>query len=154
MTWEFEITQGWQISALGFTGLYCETNVNDRECASGEWKVYFSRPWVIIEYDSFILAPCMNGGHCKSRAGGFTCECSPGFTGDRCQTNINECASLPCENNATCVDGVGHYACNCLPGNFKICSVIFLSDDNTNLLFRIHWCPLRNKYRRSCMRFR
>lgn len=63
-----------------------------------------------------FLAPCMNGGHCRSNAGNFRCECQTGFTGDRCQTNIDECASRPCENNATCVDGIGKFTCNCLPG--------------------------------------
>ena len=36
--------------------------------------------------------------------GGFRCECVPGLTGERCQTNINECEVLdPCVNHQQCI---------------------------------------------------
>lgn len=31
----------------------------------------------------------------------------------RCETDIDECASLPCQNNATCINGNNTYECNC-----------------------------------------
>src|SRR5690606_38406446 len=43
----------------------------------------------------------------------YKCECKPGFTGSRCETNVNECASSPCLNNGTCVDAVNAYTCQC-----------------------------------------
>lgn len=43
---------------LGFTGDYCETEVD--LCYSG---------------------PCKNNGRCRSREGGYTCECLEDFTG-------------------------------------------------------------------------
>ena len=33
---------------------------------------------------------------------GYQCTCTPGWTGDRCRMEINECGPSPCENNATC----------------------------------------------------
>ena len=43
----------------------------------------------------------------------FTCQCRLGYTGQLCETNINECSSSPCQNNATCVDLVNSFACRC-----------------------------------------
>ncbi|KAI0239923.1 Mucin-like protein [Lamellibrachia satsuma] len=40
----------------------------------------------------------------------------PGYTGDRCETDINECASNPCTNGASCVDAVNSYSCSCRAG--------------------------------------
>lgn len=45
-----------------------------------------------------------------------SCVCPAGFTGDRCETNIDDCAGNKCENNATCVDSVQSYECKCKPG--------------------------------------
>ena len=33
---------------------------------------------------------------------GYQCDCAPGWTGDRCGTEIDECSSNPCQNNGTC----------------------------------------------------
>ncbi len=34
------------------------------------------------------------------------CRCRPGFTGPRCETNIDDCARYPCQNAGTCQDGI------------------------------------------------
>ncbi|CAL8126422.1 unnamed protein product [Orchesella dallaii] len=47
---------------------------------------------------------------------GFECYCKPGFSGDRCDFNFDECLSNPCENNATCVDDVNTFRCMCQDG--------------------------------------
>ena len=38
-----------------------------------------------------------------------------GFSGERCEVNIDDCVGHRCENGATCVDGVGDYECACRP---------------------------------------
>lgn len=59
--------------------------------------------------------PCVYG-RCEPDGGSYSCICTPGFTGSRCETNINECASNPCANGGSCVDGYNSYICNCVSG--------------------------------------
>ena len=48
----------------------------------------------------------------------FIDSCPSNFTGDRCQTDVDECQVLsnPCKNGATCSDFFGGYACRCIYG--------------------------------------
>uniref|UniRef100_A0A3B4AQ58 Sushi, nidogen and EGF-like domain-containing protein 1 n=1 Tax=Periophthalmus magnuspinnatus TaxID=409849 RepID=A0A3B4AQ58_9GOBI len=66
------------------------------------------------------LRPCLNGGQCIDDCitgnPSFTCSCLAGFTGRRCQIDVNECASNPCQNGGTCEDLINSFVCQCLPG--------------------------------------
>ncbi|XP_042333974.1 protein crumbs homolog 2 [Sceloporus undulatus] len=97
----------------GYVGDFCEEDVD--ECAG---------------------QPCLNGGQCFERsnqsyygeredfpaefsyqeAAGFICRCQPGFDGETCSINVDECISQPCQNGGSCVDLVNSYECHCLPG--------------------------------------
>lgn len=61
--------------------------------------------------------PCENGGVCTNTAAGLTCDCAAtGYTGDRCDTDVDECnGANPCENGGTCVNEVGGFDCDCPP---------------------------------------
>uniref|UniRef100_I3KT48 Sushi, nidogen and EGF like domains 1 n=1 Tax=Oreochromis niloticus TaxID=8128 RepID=I3KT48_ORENI len=66
------------------------------------------------------LRPCLNGGQCIDDCikgnPSFTCSCLAGFTGRRCQIDVNECASQPCQNGGTCKDQINSFMCQCPPG--------------------------------------
>nr|XP_039268068.1 cubilin-like [Styela clava] len=58
---------------------------------------------------------CVNG-QCVLISGVLTCLCDPGWIGDNCDYNSNECSSNPCQNGGTCVDGINGYSCSCNSG--------------------------------------
>lgn len=59
--------------------------------------------------------PCLNNGTCRVPLNGNTyeCQCTEGFTGYRCETNINDCESHPCQNNGRCIDEIDGFSCDC-----------------------------------------
>ncbi|CAH1401168.1 unnamed protein product [Nezara viridula] len=61
-------------------------------------------------------SPCEHDGVCVNTPGSFMCNCTQGFTGPRCETNVNECESHPCQNEGSCLDDPGTFRCVCMPG--------------------------------------
>ncbi|XP_068190078.1 versican core protein [Antennarius striatus] len=58
---------------------------------------------------------CQNGGSCYENGAQAICLCAPGFTGQLCETDVDDCQSNPCLNGGTCLDGVTSFSCFCLP---------------------------------------
>ena len=77
----------------------------------------FTKCNLIVLGDVCTPNPCLNGGVCVSNGyGGFTCQCRPGFSGQRCEDQ-DGCASQPCQNRGVCVSsGGGAYVCQCRTG--------------------------------------
>ncbi|XP_077996405.1 IgGFc-binding protein-like [Glandiceps talaboti] len=81
---------------------------------------------------------CLNGGTCVNSPGTYTCDCAPGFSGDKCETEVDVCDNSLCENGASCnIDNLEEkgYVCVCgqqWQGEFcNIASAIELSPLST-----------------------
>lgn len=59
--------------------------------------------------------PCDNNATCHDQLKSYKCVCLPGFSDERCKTNIDDCASKPCQHG-TCFDLVNKYRCECEKG--------------------------------------
>ncbi|ELK18255.1 Aggrecan core protein [Pteropus alecto] len=58
--------------------------------------------------------PC-GAGTCQEIEGHVICLCPPGYPGEHCDIDLDECLSSPCLNGATCVDAIDSFTCLCLP---------------------------------------
>uniref|UniRef100_H2YJC2 Uncharacterized protein n=1 Tax=Ciona savignyi TaxID=51511 RepID=H2YJC2_CIOSA len=63
-------------------------------------------------------APCNGDGtaSCTNEWNNYTCNCSPGFTGTHCETDIDECQDEEMCVNGTCFNSIGSYNCVCGTG--------------------------------------
>ena len=70
-------------------------------------------------------SPCQNGATCLvDILAGYICQCPPGYSGNKCEIQVDECASNPCQNSGSCSDLINNYACKCANGFYgKNCEI-------------------------------
>lgn len=100
-----DLVNGYQCQCRnGFTGLSCEK---------------------AIDYCSFNDVQCNNGGTCRSisETASTVCDCPPGYQGEFCQEDINECEASPCINAVECTNLVSYIALDLLLLCFVVCPI-------------------------------
>lgn len=75
------------------------------------------------EFNACNSKPCQNNGTCSDvkqyhDGKNFTCTCSPGYTGESCESVVDHCNPQPCENDGICFSSVGGFRCQCPEGFF------------------------------------
>jgi len=70
--------------------------------------------------------PCLNGASCLELQNGtdYACDCSDGYEGRNCETNIDDCVQKNCDgahcnvckNGGVCTDLVNNFSCSCTFG--------------------------------------
>lgn len=86
-----------------FPGVLCE--INEDDCGPG------------LPLD--LHPQCLHNGTCVDLVGGFRCTCPPGYTGLRCEADINECHPGACHAAHTrdCLqEPGGGFRCLCQAG--------------------------------------
>uniref|UniRef100_A0A8C4LRD3 Slit homolog 1 protein n=1 Tax=Equus asinus asinus TaxID=83772 RepID=A0A8C4LRD3_EQUAS len=68
----------------------------------------------LVDFCSPDLNPCQHEAQCVGTPDG--CECAPGYTGDNCSENQDDCRDHGCQNGAQCLDEVNSYSCVCAEG--------------------------------------
>ena len=75
------------------------------------------------EFCSLVENPCNSQGTCVERAGGYECQCLPGFTGKNCSRNMDDCEGHMCQvkEKPTRFGGIlfGHPFYFIFPPNFR-----------------------------------
>ncbi|MGH0163518.1 UNVERIFIED_CONTAM: hypothetical protein FKN15_065970, partial [Acipenser sinensis] len=62
------------------------------------------------------LNPCQHDSKCLALFKGYRCECLPGYIGELCEKDYDDCLENKCRHGAQCVDAINGYTCVCPDG--------------------------------------
>uniref|UniRef100_A0A8C6TX68 Slit homolog 3 (Drosophila) n=1 Tax=Neogobius melanostomus TaxID=47308 RepID=A0A8C6TX68_9GOBI len=120
----------------GFEGLRCEMNPDDCEdndCENNSTCVDGVNNYTCVcppttqvrqgDLCEEVLDHCLPGfdlcqhdSKCIGVGRSYRCECLPGYVGQHCEQDYNDCLENKCQHGAECVDAVNGYTCICKEG--------------------------------------
>jgi len=108
----------------GYTGPNCNITVNPCDSNPSLASTNSQQPMGANDIQTTLApgqtassSPCANGAQCVPlQQGRHKCICPPGWTGTRCEINVDDCAEEPCLVGAKCTDLVNDFHCDCPPG--------------------------------------
>uniref|UniRef100_A0A2C9KBM1 Uncharacterized protein n=1 Tax=Biomphalaria glabrata TaxID=6526 RepID=A0A2C9KBM1_BIOGL len=95
---------------------FCMDLINSTQCVcpiDGDYDANCTKQERICDSHSCVHGTCENLGTLH-----HVCICEPGYTGQNCSVNIDDCALNPhgCLHNGICQDQVNTYNCSCKSG--------------------------------------
>ncbi|KAJ7986237.1 hypothetical protein DPEC_G00337870 [Dallia pectoralis] len=99
------------LCAENYTGPYCRDRIKEIPWYLVDNRRFKPKLPVSICGDEIRNYTCFNAGNCTEKA--LSCDCLPGFTGHRCEQEIDECKSNPCLNGGYCRNLINKYHCLC-----------------------------------------
>ncbi|KAA8594832.1 hypothetical protein FQN60_011967 [Etheostoma spectabile] len=138
---EGEGSNFWCVCPEGFEGDGCEINIDDCEdndcennstCVDGinNYTCMCSLEYTAatnevergelceekLDFCAPELNPCQHDSKCILAPQGYKCECTPGYVGEHCELDYNDCEENKCQNGGQCIDAVNGYTCVCPEG--------------------------------------
>ncbi|MEQ2272232.1 hypothetical protein XENORESO_017101 [Xenotaenia resolanae] len=79
-------------------------------------------------------ASCITDVNFPIGSGEYVCVCPDGFTGQRCEVDIDDCKPNPCRLGH-CIDGPNSFSCVCPPGmtGRRSCALVCLNTENRKM---------------------
>uniref|UniRef100_A0A674BXQ1 Slit homolog 1a (Drosophila) n=1 Tax=Salmo trutta TaxID=8032 RepID=A0A674BXQ1_SALTR len=124
---------------LGFDGPTCLTNIDDCEdndCGNGAACIDGINHYTCLCPLEYTISTCgrLKDLPCHPYLMPWLklthvcvccrCVCSPGYVGDDCSVDYDDCEENRCQNRAQCVDQLNGYSCSCLDGySGQLCEV-------------------------------
>lgn len=73
-------------------------------------RAYLVSWFVYLKTSISNQQPCAFGGRCVlNNSNAYRCICTPGWSGQDCRVNVNDCIEHGCQNGGTCMDEIDGY---------------------------------------------
>ncbi|XP_072276141.1 protein crumbs homolog 1 isoform X2 [Pyxicephalus adspersus] len=95
-----------------FTGLNCSMFSQYETSALSLVRIFNKMPSTVCGDEKKNIT-CYNYSNCTEVNGVLGCSCWPGFVGERCETDYDECESNPCLNGGICQNLPNAFDCYC-----------------------------------------
>ncbi|XP_075040834.1 protein crumbs homolog 2 isoform X2 [Mixophyes fleayi] len=114
----------------GYSGDHCELDID--ECADYPC-LHYSLCLERSNQTLYSTEPEFNNTEFSyNYAAGYVCRCHPGFIGENCSVEIDECESNPCQNGGSCVDRINGFMCDCALGYTGVLCAENIDDCESN----------------------